>query len=130
MIDDDAALRELVHRADRAQSDPEALLALHHPDAAVVNIAGRRVLGTGELRSAMTAALASSLRDVRTSVEIVDIRRPAPDVGVISCIKTVHDERQEGAALPTTGALTYVAAFTGGEWRIVLAQTTPIAGGS
>lgn len=128
MTPDEDAIRELVHRADQAQGDVEALLALHHPDAAVVNLAGRRVLGTDELRAAMTAALASPLREVRTSLEIVDVRRPVPDVGVVSCVKTVHDGRDGGAALPAAGAMTYVVARTSAGWRIVLAQTTPVAG--
>lgn len=127
MSNDEDAIRDLVRRADQAQDDADALLALHHPDAVVVNLAGRRVLGTDELRTAMTAALASSLRQVRTSVEIVDIRRPVPDVGVVSCVKTVHDGRDGGSTLPGAGAMTYVVARTAAGWRIVLAQTTPIA---
>ena len=129
MTTDDDAIRELVHRADQAQGDADALLALHHPDAVVVNLAGRRVFGTDDLRAAMTAALASPLRQVRTSLEIVDVRRPGPDVGVVSCIKTVHDGRDGGSTLPTAGATTYVVTRAPAGWRIVLAQTTPIAPG-
>ncbi|GAA4899116.1 hypothetical protein [Streptomonospora salina] len=76
----------------------------------------------------MAAALASPLGDVRTCVEVVDIRRTAPGAAVVSCIKTVHDGRGGGdahTAVPSHGALTYVLRTDSGSWRIALAQTTP-----
>lgn len=125
---DDLAVRSLVARASEVQGDPDSLLALHTEDTAIVNIAGRRVLGREPLAQAMAAAMASPLADVRTSVEVVDVRFPLPDTAVVSCTKTVHDER-EGAApgdLPMTGALTYTLVRTRDGWRIALAQTTPV----
>ena len=50
-------------------------------------------------------------------------------VAVVSCVKTVHDERaasDSSNALPSTGALTYVVVKVGHRWQIALAQTTPI----
>ncbi len=127
---DDRAIRAVVAAADAAQTDPDTLLALHSPDAAVVNIAGRRVLGREAFAAAMAGALSSPLRDVRTSVEVVDVRLPGPDVAVVSCLKTVHDERADAdrSALPEVGALTYVMVRSADGWRIALAQTTPVAG--
>ena len=126
--DDERAVRDTVARADTAQVDPPALMALHADDAVVVNIAGRRVIGRDRFAAAMTDALASPLRDVRTSVQVVDIRWPGPDVAVVSCVKTVHDERDvaDRAVLPMLGALTYVLARSDRGWLIALAQTTPI----
>lgn len=113
-----------------AQNDPEEFLPLHTHDAIVVNLAGRRVLGREVLADAMTAALESPLSDVRTSVEVVDVRFPATDVAIVSCIKTVHDGRADGdrTSLPAAGALTYLMVRIGDGWLISHAQTTPILG--
>ncbi len=126
---DERAIREVVARAHGHQSDPGGLPALHTPGTVIVNIAGRRVLGRAAFEAAMTTALASPLRDVRTTVEVVDVRRVAADVALASCVKTVHDERAgaDATALPATGALTYVLVRADGDWLIALAQTTPIA---
>lgn len=121
-----AAIRQLVADAQRYQSDL-ALIDLHTPDTAIVNIAGRRVLGRDTLKQAMEGALASPLAKVLTRLEIVDIRFTRPDVAIVSCIKHVSDERDLGSApLPSTGSLTYVLVRDDGAWRIALAQTTPI----
>lgn len=129
---DERNIRHVVRRAQELQSDPTSLMALHVPTAVVVNFPGRRVLGRDALREAMTAALASPLSSVRTSVEIIDVRFVTSDVAVVSCTKTIHDGRSaddmEAAALPSSaGALTYVVVRTDDAWRIALAQTTPIA---
>jgi uncharacterized protein (TIGR02246 family) len=127
---DEAAVRELVSRAQDAQNDLTTFVPLHTPDVVLVNFPGRRVLGRDALADAMAAALASPLQDVRTSVEIIDIRLATSDVAVVSCIKTVHDARRDASTpLPsTTGALTYVLTRINDSWRIALAQTTPILG--
>ena len=125
---DEREVRAVVARADAGQVEPTALIPLHAPDAVVVNIAGRRVLGRDAFAAAMAAALESPLRDVRTSVEVVDVRFPGSDVAVASCVKTVHDERADADAAPLTGALTYVLVRTPpAAWHIALAQTTPTA---
>lgn len=126
---DENAIRALVALAQESQSDPEALMALHTADTAIVNLAGRRVLGRETFANAMADALASPLGDVLTTVEIVDIRLATPEVAIVSCAKTVHDRRSgvdAATALPSTGALTYVTVRGPDGWRIALAQTTPI----
>jgi uncharacterized protein (TIGR02246 family) len=126
------AIRRLVAMAEKHQNDPEPFLALHTADVTIVNIAGRRVFGRDELRRAMTAALASPLADVLTTTEIEDVRFIGTDVALVSCLKYVSDERaakdkRDGAApLPSKGSLTYVVVRDQDEWRISLAQTTPI----
>ena len=127
MIDEDA-IRALVQLATDAQNDPDRLIPLHSPDAVIVNFFGRRVLGRDAFEQAMRSALASPLRDVRTEVEIVDLRHVTESVVLVSCIKTVHDERGDGADdLPASaGALTYVVTRSDDSWQIALAQTTPI----
>ncbi len=127
---DHNAIREVVSRAQEEQNNPNELLALHTPDVIIVNVAGRRVLGGEAFAAAMAMALASPLRDVLTEVEIIDVRLVTPDVAIVSCVKTIHDGRSDAEAsspLPSTGALTYVVVRTGDEWRITLAQTTPVA---
>lgn len=128
---DERRISELVARSQEAQTDPEVLPALHTSDLVLINLAGRRVFGREAFASAMAAALASPLRDVRTTLEVEDVRFVRPDVAIVSLTKTVHDERsdtQGPSDFPATGAMTYV--MIRGEdddWRIALAQTTPIA---
>jgi hypothetical protein len=55
--------------------------------------------------TAMSGALASPLRSVRTTVEILDERFVLADLAIVSCLKTVHDERAAAEApnaLPST----------------------------
>jgi uncharacterized protein (TIGR02246 family) len=122
------AIRRLVSALQETQFDAEPFLALHTADAIVVNFGGRRVLGRDELRHAMEAALASQLAAVATTTEIHDIRFLRPDVAIVSCIKQVSDERDTTEKCATKGSLSYVVVEDNGEWRIALAQTTPVAG--
>jgi uncharacterized protein (TIGR02246 family) len=127
--DEEKAVRELVERASAAQSDPDALIPMHTEDAVVVNFFGRRILGREAFEEAMRAALSTPLRDITTTVEIVDIRAVSDSVALVSCIKTTHDNRDgdDGAELPaTSGAMSYVVTKADDGWRIALAQTTPI----
>jgi uncharacterized protein (TIGR02246 family) len=126
--EDERAIRDLVARADQAQSDATVLPDLHSDDMVIVNIAGRRLFGRDAFSAAMTAALGSPLKDVQTSVEIIDIRGLTPDAALVSCVKTVHDNRPDAdpSTLPATGALTYAAVRTSDGWKLALAQTTPI----
>lgn len=126
--DRDREIRQLVESLQATQSDVEPFLALHTPDTIIVNFGGRRVLGGGDLRRAMEAALASPLAEVTTSAEIDDIRFVRPDVAIVSCTKHVSDQRDTTETLATRGSLTYVAVEDHGEWRVALAQTTPVAG--
>lgn len=125
-----AAIRRLVDDVQAAQTDPEPFLALHTPEAIVVNFGGRRVLGRDALDEALTAALATPMAQVTTTAEIVDIRFLRPDVALVSATKHVHDGRDGIDAdqrFDSQGRLTYVVVADGDTWRIALAQTTPIA---
>lgn len=127
MTTDEKLIRDLVSRSQDAQIDPDVLPALHTDDMVIVNVVGRRLFGRDSFSSAMASALSSPLKDVRTTLEIEDIRYATPDVAIVSLTKTIHDERPEaGAALPSTGAMTYVLTRAGDGWQIALAQTTPI----
>ncbi|SOD63336.1 conserved hypothetical protein [Streptomyces zhaozhouensis] len=138
--EDEAAIRRLVADASAYQSDVARLPPLHTADATVVNFGGRRVVGREALEAAMRQALASSLAEVTTTVEVESIRLIRPDVAVVASVKHVHDGRSaegdgEGATpLPaSSGRLTYVlvrqeGAGTAGDWLISAAQTTPILG--
>lgn len=126
--DRDREIRQLVERLQATQSDLEPFLALHTPDTIIVNFGGRRVLGGGDLRQAMVAGLASPLAHVTTTAEIDDIRFVRPDVAIVSCTKHVSDQRDTTETFATEGRLTYIAVEEDGEWRVALAQTTPVAG--
>lgn len=125
---DEKRIRELVARTEDAQIDPDVLPTLHTSDLVLVNLAGRRVFGREAFASAMAAALSSPLKDVRTTLEVNDIRFATPDVAIVSLTKTIHDERPEAEGssdLPVAGVMTYVMTRAGDDWRIALAQTTP-----
>jgi uncharacterized protein (TIGR02246 family) len=129
----DKAIRQLVEALQATQSDPEPFLALHTAETIVVNFGGRRVLGRDDLRQAMESALATPLAKVTTTAEVQDIRFVRPDVAIVSCAKHVSDERDTDereitGTFATTASLTYVAVQEHGEWRVALAQTTPIPG--
>ena len=129
MTTDDKLIRDLVLRSQQAQLDADVLPALHTDDLVLINFAGRRVFGRDNFASAMSQALATPVRDIRTSLEIDDIRYATPDVAIVSLTKTIHDERAEADrdAVPSAGVMTYVLTRSGDDWRIALAQTTPIA---
>ncbi|WP_214403033.1 YybH family protein [Pseudonocardia lacus] len=129
MTDEDT-VRELIAAADRYQSDVDRFVALHHPDAVVVNLAGRRVLGRDALRRAMASALDTPLAEVLTRIEVLDVRFPRPDVALVSARKHVSDEPGAAVdAVPSTGQITYTAVRSADGWRIALAQTTPVLAG-
>lgn len=124
-----AAIRQTVAAAQKYQLEPEPFVALHSADATIVNIAGRRVHGRDTIHDAMTRALETSLANVLTTTEIEDIRFASPDVAIVSCVKHVSDERDaalRSGSFPTTACLTYVLVKDEEDWRITLAQTTPI----
>jgi uncharacterized protein (TIGR02246 family) len=121
-------IRRLVDRLQATQSDIEPFLALHTRDAIIVNFGGRRVRGKEDIRAAMEAALASPLAQVTTTAEVNDIRFVRPDVAIVSCTKHVSDQRGTTETFASTGRLTYVVVEENGEWRVSLAQTTPVAG--
>lgn len=124
---DEKRIREFVARSQQAQSDPDVLPALHTPDMVIINFHGRRLFGRETFAAAMTEALSSPLKDIRTELEVNDIRFTTPDVAVVSLTKTVHDERADAPdTAPLTGAMTYVLVRAGDDWRIALAQTTPV----
>jgi uncharacterized protein (TIGR02246 family) len=126
---DEKRIRELVARTEEAQIDPDVLPALHTSDLVLVNFGGRRLFGRETFASAMAEALSSPLKDIRTVLEVDDIRFATPDVAIVSLTKTIHDERSEAersSELPLAGVLTYVMTRAGDDWRIALAQTTPI----
>jgi uncharacterized protein (TIGR02246 family) len=80
----------------------------------------------------MEQALASPLAAVTTTQEIEAVHFLRPDVALVSCVKTVHDGRDDGAVgsappLRDRGMLTFVLVEDGGRWRIASAQTTPVA---
>lgn len=127
-VEDERAIRDLVALADRSQSDAAVLPGLHTEATAIVNFYGRRLLGRDAFEAAMSAALGSGLGDVRTSVDVIDIRPLTADAALVSCVKTVHDQRPDAEMTPpATGALTYVIVRASNGWKIGLAQTTPIS---
>ena len=119
------AIRALLREAEATQNDVERFLALHTEDTVIVNIAGIRLLGRDALRAAMSKALQSSLANVITRTEVLDIRFVRPDVAIVSCVKHVSDMNPDAGSLPVKWSLTYVVVKQEEGWKIALAQTTP-----
>ncbi|WP_373048706.1 SgcJ/EcaC family oxidoreductase [Vulgatibacter sp.] len=126
---DREAIRRLIEASNEHQNDPERYGALLTSEVAIVNIAGRRVLGREEIVRAVRQAVSGPLARVLTRIELVDIRFLRPDVALASGIKHVSDERRPGeveASLPTKGSVTFTVVKEGTEWKIASSQTTPI----
>ncbi len=71
----------------------------------------------------MSAALSGGFGDIRTSVDVIDIRPLTADVALVSCMKTVHDQRPDAEpTAPAAGALTHVTVQASTGWKIGLAQ--------
>jgi uncharacterized protein (TIGR02246 family) len=127
----DKEIRALVQAAQEAQNDVDALMQLHTESVSIINFGGRRLFGRDTFRGAMVQALSSDLRDVPTSVTVDRIELLADGTAVVSCTKTVHDQREpneHARLLRTLGMLTYVVVKDAAGWRIASAQTTPVAG--
>jgi uncharacterized protein (TIGR02246 family) len=123
-------IRQLIADAQKHQFDVTELMKLHDDDAVVINMAGRRLFGRNAFEQAMTQALSSALQHVPTVTVIDRLRFLTPDCAVVSCTKTVHDQRPEAdkTALPgSVGMMTYVVVRQGSGWVIASAQTTPVA---
>ena len=126
----DREIRALVQAAQAAQNDVDALMQLHTDRVSIINIGGWRLFGKDAFREAMGHALSSDLRDVLTSVTVDRIELLSDAVAVVSCTKTVRDQRGQNESNPlpaTRGVLTYVVVKGAAGWSIASAQTTPVA---
>jgi uncharacterized protein (TIGR02246 family) len=125
----DREIRALVQAAHEAQNDVDALMRLHTDGVSIINFGGLRLFGRAAFREAMAQALSSHLRDVLTTVTVDRMELLSDSVAVVSCTKTVRDQRgDESTPLPATrGMLTYVVVRGAEGWSIASAQTTPVA---
>lgn len=124
----EAEIRRLVDAAVEHQSDVDPFLALHSDDIVLVNLAGRRVIGKAALGAAMTAGLKTTLANVMTHNEVVNITFVDADTAVVSCLKRITDKNPDAqdGSIPTEASLTYLVTRRDDRWLIALAQTTPI----
>lgn len=127
-----AAVRRVIDDAQRLQNDTDGYLGLHTDDAVIVNFGGLRVRGKDVIEERMRSALASPLAHVVTTIEVEGVHFLRPDVAVVDATKHVSDERDEphrpDRPLTERGSLTYVLVKDDGQWRIAVAQTTPVTG--
>jgi uncharacterized protein (TIGR02246 family) len=130
MSPQEVEIRQLVAAAQARQFDVAPLMVLHDDEAVVVNMAGRRVFGKPAFEAAMQQALSSALRQVPTTTEVDRVRFLTPDCAVVSCTKTVHDQRAADDTPPLpgrVGLMTYVVVRRERGWVIASAQTTPLS---
>lgn len=127
---DHLAIRRLVADVDKLQSDPDGFTRLLTDDVVLVNLGGRVVRGRDRLYEAMSQALATPLAEVLTKNEIEDVQFLRPDIAVVTCTKHISDNRQDGdGSIPASGVFTLVLVKDESEWRVAMAQTTPLATG-
>jgi uncharacterized protein (TIGR02246 family) len=131
MSPQEAEIRQLIADAQKYQFDVPQLMKLHDDEVVIVNMAGRRLFGKAAFEEAMKQALSSALQHVPTVTEIDRVHILAPGCAVVSCTKTVHDQRPAGDRTPlpgSVGMMTCVVVRRGDAWVIASAQTTPLAG--
>jgi uncharacterized protein (TIGR02246 family) len=117
-------IRNVVAEAERLQTDPEGFSGLLTDGVVLINAVGRRIFGRDQVRAAMREAMKTSLANVLTRYEIVDVRFVRPDVAVVSGIKHVSEEgsgRAKGGAKIT---LTFVLTREQRSWLIAVVHNT------
>jgi uncharacterized protein (TIGR02246 family) len=120
---DISSIRQVVADAETFQNDPDKFCQLLTEEVAIVNIAGRRVIGRQAFYEIMKKAVATPLAEVITRNEVVNISFIRPDVAVVSCIKSIVEKgnfRLEG----NEASLTFTMTKEQGKWLIATAQST------
>ncbi|MEV4569496.1 SgcJ/EcaC family oxidoreductase [Nonomuraea sp. NPDC049419] len=115
------AIERLVRDAEELQGDVAGFTGLLTEEVALVNFTGVRLRGRDQVKEVMSKALSTPLKDVLTKNELLGVTFLRPDVALAHLVKHVNDGR--------TGALTFALVKEDGDWRIALAQTTPMVAG-
>jgi len=120
-------IRQLVADAERFQNDPDKFAQLLSEDAHLVNVAGYRVDGRNEIYNLMSAAAKTSLADIITRHELLEIKLIKDDVALAKCIKYIYIKEGNRLKEDSRAVLTFLMIKNNGTWQIASAQNTLIA---
>lgn len=124
---DESEIRQLQARQQDAwnRHDAKAYAALFTDDGDVVNVAGWRWKGRGEIERQLAAAYAVVFRESRLTIVDVDVRFLARDVAIAHVRWTMEGARTPPPIPePRQGIQTQVLQKRDGAWRIVAFQNT------
>lgn len=119
-------IHQLVNDAERFQNDPDKFAQMLSENVHLVNVAGYRVTGKAELHKIMSRAVKTSLSDIITAHELLDIDFLKDDVAIVNCIKRIYVRSGQSNSEKSVAALTFVVTKKDGHWLISSAQNTPI----
>lgn len=123
--EDILSIQKVVLDAERFQNNAEQFAQLLTQDAAIVNVAGYRVMSRDEIYKIMKKAVETSLTQIMTRNEIVNISFLHSEVALVHCIKHISVKNEEKQEEDTKASLTFVMTKTENEqWLIALAQNT------
>jgi uncharacterized protein (TIGR02246 family) len=123
------AIRKLIADLDRYQTEVDGFEELLHEDVEFINFVGRRVRGKSTLSAIRAEALRTPMARVLGSHQLEEARFPRPDIALVTCTKSVSDEREPETAateLPAKGWLNMVLTKEDDRWLVLSYQVTPI----
>jgi uncharacterized protein (TIGR02246 family) len=117
------SIHEVVSKAEVYQNIPDEFCKLFTKDAIITNVAGLRIIGRDEFYEVMKKAMKTSLAEVITRNEVVDITFIRHDVAIVSCYKHLVEKGKldEDAS---KASLTFVMVKEQNNWLIASAQST------
>ncbi|MFB7123373.1 SgcJ/EcaC family oxidoreductase [Kitasatospora sp. NPDC056273] len=125
---DIAAIERVVAAVERAQraKDPDAFLALFHPEALWTTAHGKVLLGLDAIAEFTRAVLPAATWDGRVTYEPVHIQFLRPDVAAVK-VRQVYHSADGGAEGGAEGAPLYVMTRQDdGRWLLHACQNTGV----
>jgi uncharacterized protein (TIGR02246 family) len=114
-------IRDLLTQWDRAWNahDPDALTALHHPDAETVNRFGRYVVGEAQHRSQFRWLHTGPFRGTESPAQqVVSVRFVRPDVAVVHTMWGTPELDLDGERIGAEDmVVSYLVTREGGHWK-------------
>lgn len=119
-------IHQLVSDAERFQNDPDKFVQLLAADAILVNVAGYRVEGRDEIYKIMNKAVQTSLAEIKTKHNLLNIKFIRNDIALVTCIKEILVKKDNLYQKEAGAVLTFVMGKNNGGWLISAAQNTLI----
>jgi uncharacterized protein (TIGR02246 family) len=117
------SIHEVVSKAEVYQNIPEEFCKLFTKDAIITNVAGLRIIGRDKFYEVMKNAMNTSLAEVITRNEVVDITFIRQDVAIVSCYKHLVEKGSLDEEA-SKASLTFVMVKEQNGWLIASAQST------
>ncbi|MBW5485989.1 SgcJ/EcaC family oxidoreductase [Streptomyces bambusae] len=122
---DIAAIHQVVAEVEKAQraKDPDAFLALFHPDALWTTAHGKVLIGLDAISAFTRQVLPAASWDGSVSYEAVHIQFLRPDV---AAVKVRQLYRGSDGSVESEGAPLYVMTKQDGRWLLTACQNTEV----